>query len=731
MTDDLSLFAENVEQEIIRLKDEQGLLYEDAFMTYFTELLADHGEVEDVMIAFKRERGAGKRRGYKVNGYSVNVDDSLHLFVSLPKTEARGGRIGRTDIDAAIGWLTQFVELCFDGLHKQLEPTDVARDMCEDIAGFAESETRIVLHLITDGKISARELHIPKKTIGLSVASFRLWDIERFHRLETSGRERENIEITVRDYLGRETETDEDSDGIPALLLQENAEYRTFLASIPATFLYNVYEEYGPMLLERNVRSYLQARGTVNKGILKTIVTEPERFSAYNNGLSCTADSIQFDDTGSLITHISGLQIVNGAQTTASIHRAKTEKADIENILVQAKFTEVGENVPDELFADISRFSNTQNKIATADFSANHPFHAKVEEISRSVWAPATDGTQKQSRWFYERSRGQYAEEKAKKVRGWEEDHPNRQKFVKTDLAKYENSWSGKPHLVSRGAQKNFVEFMENLDEDKVWAVDEFKDHIAKQILFRETDRVVKGQNYGGYKAQVVTYTVAVLARSKKDDINLKYWWQQQKLPDDVIDAVINVSKQVFDVITDPPGNANISEYCKDPKCWTRVKAEVMVSQIKIKKVRSVRVEVQDESTQGTVNLSIKQLKHKAVADCLSAEVCTTLVEIYKETGQLSARERGILTNIAKYKQRGQELSPRLLHALVQIIMVLIKSEGLVRLAHIPGLGDAINDLGDLDPMSPVPAKPLGSDDSDSSGAEAQIKELSENTSEA
>ena len=62
----MSLFSENVEQEIIRPRDEHELFYEDAFMTYFTELLADHGEVEDVMIAFKRERGAGRRRGCRV-----------------------------------------------------------------------------------------------------------------------------------------------------------------------------------------------------------------------------------------------------------------------------------------------------------------------------------------------------------------------------------------------------------------------------------------------------------------------------------------------------------------------------------------------------------------------------------------------------------------------------------------------------------------------------------------
>ena len=37
----------------------------------------------------------------------------------------------------------------------------------------------------------------------------------------------------------------------------------------------------------------------------------------------------------------------------------------------------------------ISTFANTQNKIQIADFSANDPFHRRIEELSRTIWAPA------------------------------------------------------------------------------------------------------------------------------------------------------------------------------------------------------------------------------------------------------------------------------------------------------------------------------------------------------
>jgi hypothetical protein len=75
-------------------------------------------------------------------------------------------------------------------------------------------------------------------------------------------------------------------------------------------------------LLEANVRSFLQARAKTNKGIQKTIKEEPELFFPYNNGLSATAEAVTCvrRKTGLAVAAISNLQIVNGAQTTGSIH---------------------------------------------------------------------------------------------------------------------------------------------------------------------------------------------------------------------------------------------------------------------------------------------------------------------------------------------------------------------------------------------------------------------------
>ena len=213
------------------------------------------------------------------------------------------------------------------------------------------------------------------------------------------------------------------------------------LRSSPGRSSDAIYSQYGPRLLELNVRSFLQARGKVNQGIRRTILDQPGRFLAYNNGISVTASEVELVDLpggGRGFGRIKNLQIVNGGQTTASLHHAvRRDGADVSAIQVPAKLTVVPEDRLEEIVPLISRYANSQNKINEADFSANDPFHVRVEELSRTIWAPATGGTLRQTRWFYERARGQYADGLGRagspaQQRKFKQEHPPAQKFTKT-----------------------------------------------------------------------------------------------------------------------------------------------------------------------------------------------------------------------------------------------------------------------------------------------------------
>ena len=94
------------------------------------------------------------------------------------------------------------------------------------------------------------------------------------------------------------------------------------------------------------------------------------------------------------------MQIVNGGQTTASIFNAKNDRKssiDLSKVYVQMKLSVIqSAEMMDEIVPRISTFANTQNKVQIADFSANDPFHRRIEELSRTIWAPAQGGAQAQ-----------------------------------------------------------------------------------------------------------------------------------------------------------------------------------------------------------------------------------------------------------------------------------------------------------------------------------------------
>ena len=270
-------------------------------------------------------------------------------------------------------------------------------------------------------------------------------------------------------------------------------------------------------------------------------------------------------------------QIVNGGQTTASLYHAlKKEKADISHVAVQVKLTVATEQVKlAELVPLISLYANSQNKVNTADFSANEPFHQKLEELSRTIWAPARVGwsagragiTNAPAARISTTRRGRAT---PARMRDWERQHPLAQKFTKTDLAKFENTWDEQPHLVSRGAEKNFTEWT-LARRDEGWPVADdafFRRLVAKALLFRRSEQIVSAQEYPGYRAQIVTYSIAWLSRRSTRRIDLDRIWSSQALPTKLSQAIDAVAHAARKHIINPPGGRNITEWCKNEECW-------------------------------------------------------------------------------------------------------------------------------------------------------------------
>ena len=372
-------------------------------------------------------------------------------------------------------------------------------------------------------------------------------------------------------------------------------QYSSYLGVIPGKVLADIYDKYGSKLLEGNVRSFLSTKVAVNKKIRATILNSPEMFFAFNNGISATAMDVQIESTnqGKFIKFARDFQIINGGQTTASISNARyKDKVLLDNIYVQMKLTAIDESTQeesDELIRNISRSSNSQNKVSDADFFASHPFHRRMEQISRHMFAPASSGAQYETKWFYERARGQYLQEQMRltpaKKKQFELQHPKNKVIKKTDLAKVQNTWRGNPQTVSKGAQTNFISFAEWIndeweDNDTQFNERYFQSTAALLLMFQLLEKQIPKQEWyeGGYRANIIYYTIALFHELLKEqfigmDFDLIYIWNKQEVPEIIANTLIDLSEKVSYKITDPSRRViNVTQWCKRNECWESVK---------------------------------------------------------------------------------------------------------------------------------------------------------------
>lgn len=565
-------FLAELQRRILSDAERNDDLQAAAFTDYMRGVLTDAGELDDGETAFFQTEGP---KAMNASGFAVSDDgDIVDVLVTDYEPTETLRTLTPTRVKKYFASLVRYVEQA-ESLTQILEESLPAWQMCRTLSDALPAASRLRLTLLTNARVKAAP-PVPLDLAGLRV-THHVWDIDRLFRLERSGRDREPITVDFKELTGGP---------LPALGPKGvPGDYEAYLLLIPGSVLADVYERHGPRLLELNVRSFLQARGKVNQGIQTTIRTEPHRFLAYNNGVSMTAASVEIQpmpDGSRGIARIHDLQIVNGGQTTASLHhtrmKPRRDDAVLEGIFVQAKLSVVPEDNLLELVPRISEFANSQNTVKTADFSANDPFHIELQRLSRTTLAPAADGSQRSTRWFYERARGQYADALANKrtaaeQREFKAEHPAGQVVKKTDLAKYELAWAQRPDLVALGAEKTFREFMLRLKERPEFTPDQayFEQLVAKAILFQQTEAVVKALQLGGYKSQTVAYTVALLSKRTAQQIDLGKIWRSQDIPDGLREALELLAPKVHAKLISSAGTANISEWAKKDGAWQAV----------------------------------------------------------------------------------------------------------------------------------------------------------------
>jgi hypothetical protein len=542
----------------------------------------------------------------KVNGYSVNESgERLQLFIidetslDIAATEDSILRSTKADYESQFKRCSSFLNKAIKGhLNDEIQDSSPIRPLISKISsteGIEQFDVFEIFLISATATVSLQGASPQPKRIDFESESIttkrtvknvvkdkeiiikkRLIDLNFLFNIMVSQGNREALEVNFNEMFGAP---------ITALKAADEEHFESYLCILPATILSGLYKEFSSRLLEKNVRSFLQFKG-VNKGIRETIRLEPEKFIAYNNGITITATGADIvSENGQVqIKSLQDFQIVNGGQTTATIYFTQKDGFDVSKIKVMAKVNVAkGDSEEDleELISNISNFSNAQSRVSKVDLRSRNPQLIKLKSLSDSVLSPSGQ------KWFFERSKGEFntmvriaGSNKARILR----EYPKNCRFSKEQLAKYYTAWGDQPHIVKKGGEKVFRYFIEDLSGEgkskKTQDINRlfFEELIAKVILFTELEKIygVGKKSIGQIRAAVIPYSLSVIFKytdgtKSADNFDLIKVWKSEGLTDDLRLMFEELLVLMNDLVKAYSKSDDINEYSKKEELWKTI----------------------------------------------------------------------------------------------------------------------------------------------------------------
>ena len=529
-----------------------------------------------------RQRYARSKTRTRITAYDYNDEaESLDLFY-LVKAETLLGKVNNNKVQQGFNYLMSFYRESMNGTllkSVSIENTDEIAEVAKLVQSTKGIIKQLRIYVITNGLTdpSAVPSSVESDTDDF-IIEYNVWDMQRVYQQHNIRAGKEKVEIDFPTEYNTRIQCLKMSDDNPFV--------DAYLAIMPGITLAKIYKKYQQVLLEKNVRTFLQFKGKVNKGIRKTLRKEPDMFFSYNNGISTTATEIELKKKDGIlqITRLYDWQIVNGGQTTASIAACLNDRdVELDKVFVPMKISVIRNSDDcDSIVKAISTTANSQTAIKNSDFSANEPYLVDLEKFSRSEWVP-NGNNMPVCKWYFERTRGQYLDQLAQ-LSGYNEksfkiQYPKKQKITKTDIAKYEASWNQQPYNVCKGAEKNYSLFVAEIKKERPIVTSKYYKHIiAKGILFNTIDSIIKSKKLGGYKANMNAYMMAAISSLSQKNLDLTYIWENQTVQQDVIDRIEELIPLVWRHLTVDSisgGHVNVGDWSKKPECWQRLKLKL------------------------------------------------------------------------------------------------------------------------------------------------------------
>lgn len=146
--------------------------------------------------------------------------------------------------------------------------------------------------------------------------------------------------------------------------------WKAYITAVSAKWIKKQFDKYNDDIFSRNPRTYLgsgKKKNKINLGIIETIINQPNNFWTYNNGITALVNSYVVEkdkQNNEEELTISGITIINGAQTTGAISSVE----EVGDAWIPIRFIVCEDS---KIIDEIINNNNKQNEIIASDLRSN------------------------------------------------------------------------------------------------------------------------------------------------------------------------------------------------------------------------------------------------------------------------------------------------------------------------------------------------------------------------
>src|SRR5436309_3418659 len=292
------------------------------------------------------------------------VQGKFHLSIG-EVSEKRNDVLGFADL-GLLPWESKEV---LDAFYSRLAP--IVRDKFQDLVRTVKAGSDLRLYYVTTGRCTDGIRREAKERVrqaegDVQIMVFDGWDVMTIFKDYLEGVAPAIPTMTLKIVP--------EGSGTDSVIhrFEPEKQIESWVFSMSARDVGEMFGRAGVRLFARNVRGYLGELNEINDAMAETVRSEPHNFWYYNNGVTIVCDDAKRETQGGEdVLRVERPQVINGQQTTRTLHRNPSERARALMRVIKIPRNAGDDDEYDDLVSAIVRATNWQNAIRPSDLISN------------------------------------------------------------------------------------------------------------------------------------------------------------------------------------------------------------------------------------------------------------------------------------------------------------------------------------------------------------------------